>query len=55
MSAEKLKEIAEKAIAWMYDNGELEEFLEDQDIDLDEREMRYFGIDEEEEDDEYGY
>jgi len=44
MNSMKLREIAEKAIAWMYDNGELREFLEDQDIELDDREKEYFGV-----------
>lgn len=44
----KLKEIAEKAISYIYDNDLLDEFLEDRDIDFDEEEMEYFGIEEEE-------
>ena len=49
MNEMKLREIAEKAIPYLYDNGLLEDFLEDQDIDLNESEMDYLLPDHEEE------
>ena len=42
----RIREIAETAISWMYENGYLEDYLEDRDIDLTQEEKEYFVIDE---------
>lgn len=46
---DRFKEIAEKAMCYLNDNNLLDEFLEDQDIDLTYREEDYFFPDDEEE------
>lgn len=51
MTRERERELMEKAISYLYDNGLLEDFLEDRDIELDEEEKEYFGIEEYEEED----
>ena len=38
----RMRELAEQAISYLYDNG----FLEDRDVELDEEEKAYFGIEE---------
>ena len=45
MDEMRLREIAEQAISYLQDNGLLMDFLSDRDIDLDAKEMEYFGID----------
>lgn len=40
----KLKEIAEKAISYLFDQDMLENMLDDQDTELDEDEREYFGV-----------
>ncbi len=42
----RMRQIAETAISWLYDNGYLNEYLEDRDIDLTDTEKEYFGIEE---------
>lgn len=49
----RLKEVAEKAISYIIDNGEIADFLEDRDLDLTEEEKDYFGIPTETEEDDY--
>lgn len=48
MSYMRLQEIAEKSISYMNENNLLEDFLEDTGVDLDEDEIEYFGIEEDE-------
>ena len=47
----RMRELAEQAISYLYDNGLLDDFLEDRDVELGEEEKEYFGIDEYEEED----
>ena len=42
----RMRELAEQAISYLYDNGLLDDFLEDRDVELDEEEKEYFGIEE---------
>lgn len=42
----RMREIAEQAISYLQDNGLIDDFLEDRDIDLSPEEKRYFAISE---------
>ena len=46
----RMRELAEQAISYLQDNGILNDFLEDRDIELSEEEREYFCIGEEDED-----
>ena len=43
----RMREIAESAMSYMYDEDIVEDFIEDRGIDLDEKERSYFGLPEE--------
>lgn len=47
----RLQEIAEKAMSYLNENNLLENFLEDTGIDINEDEAKYFGIEENEDED----
>lgn len=40
----RISEIAETAVSWINDNGYMEDYQEDRDIQFSEREDNYFGI-----------
>lgn len=52
VTPERFKELAEKAISYLWDNGELWDFEEDRDIDFSEDECDYFIKGDEKEDEE---
>ena len=44
VSDERMREIAEEAISYLYDNDIVEDFLEDRYMDFDDKEREYFGL-----------
>lgn len=44
MTEMEFRELAEQTISYLYDNGLLGDFLEDRNIDFDERKQKYFNV-----------